>query len=286
MPIIEIKSEQLTAGINTLGSELMYIKGKNGTDFLWNGDESVWGFRAPILFPICGGLKDDTYTYGGKEYTLPKHGFARRSEFSGKQLDSAKAEFTLGSNSETLKAFPFEFRLIITFELTGNDLKITNSVENLTDGEMYFSIGSHEAFACPEGIEEYEIQFPKKQTLQSYPIDGNLLLDKTVRILKNEDKLPLKYDYFSVDALVFKDIIFHKAALVHQNSTKRVEVDFGGVNYFLLWTKPGAKYICLEPWHGIQDSICSDGELSHKEGILRLSKGETFTAVHTLSCFE
>lgn len=286
MSMIEIKSEKLTVGIDSKGSELMYIKGKDGTDFLWNGDPEVWSFRAPILFPICGGLKDDTYTYNGKSYTLPKHGFARRSEFSGRQIDDTKAEFVLESNSETLKNFPFKHRLKITFELMGNELKITNSVENLSSDEMYFSIGSHEALYCPEGIEEYEVRFPGKQTLDSYLIDGNLLLDETVRILDNEDCLPLQYDYFSVDALVFKDIIFNKAMLVHKNSTKRVSVEFDGAGYFLLWTKPGAKYICLEPWHGIQDSIHSDGEIAHKEGIIKLPKGETFTAVHTISCFE
>ena len=78
MAVIEIKNSKLTVGINTCGSELMYINSSRGTEFLWNGDEKMWSYRAPVLFPICGKLKDDTYTYNGKKYILKKHGFARK----------------------------------------------------------------------------------------------------------------------------------------------------------------------------------------------------------------
>ena len=70
MAVIEIKNSKLTVGINTCGSELMYINSSRGTEFLWNGDEKMWSYRAPVLFPICGKLKDDTYTYNGKKYIL------------------------------------------------------------------------------------------------------------------------------------------------------------------------------------------------------------------------
>lgn len=107
MSIIEIKNECLTVGINTLGSELMYINSSGGTEFLWNGDKNVWEYRAPILFPICGGLKDDEYTYKGKKHTLFKHGFASEKEFEGKKLSEAVAEFVLQNDEETLKLYPF-----------------------------------------------------------------------------------------------------------------------------------------------------------------------------------
>lgn len=286
MSIIEIKSDNLTVGINTRGSELMYIKGIGGTEFLWNGNENVWSYRAPVLFPICGGLKEDTYIFEGKKYSLSKHGFARNSEFKGELINNSKAEFTLESDNDTLLKFPFEFKLKIVFELEKNILKVSNIVENLSDKTMYFSVGAHEGYYCPEGIEEYFIEFDEAVTLDSYILDGNLLENNSVRIIENEKCLPLKYEYFAVDALVFKDINFHKASLVHKNTGKKVTVEFNDSNYFLLWTKPGANYICLEPWNGIQDIVDSDYDITKKEGIVSLEPGKSFTAVHKVTCFE
>ena len=285
MTIIEIKNSELSVGINTYGSELMYINSSNGTEFLWNGDKNVWSYRAPILFPICGGLKDDTYKYEGKEYVLKKHGFARKSEFAGTRISDTKAEFVLESNDETLKVYPFEFRLKIIFELEGNKLKISNVVENLSDKEMYFSIGAHEGYSCPEGIEDYEIKFDEEQTLDSYILNGNLLENNSLRIIENANVLPLKYKYFTVDALVFKNIKFSKVTLAHKNSNKKVIVDFDGANYFLLWTKPGANYICLEPWNGVQDIIGSNYDITCKEGLIKLVGGKSHLFEHTIECF-
>lgn len=286
MAIIEIKNDKLAVGINTSGSELMYLNSCGGTEFLWNGDETVWSYRAPVLFPICGGLKDDKYIADGKEYELKKHGFARKSEFKGTLLCDTKAEFVLESNEATMKSYPFEFRLKIVFELLGNCLKVSNIVENLSDKEMYFSIGAHEGYSCPEGIEDYEIRFEEKQTLDSFNLDGNLLENSFVRIIEDSNVLPLKYDYFAVDALVFKDIKFNKATLVHKHSNKKISVEFDKAEYFLLWTKPNANYICLEPWCGIQDIVGSGYDIKTKEGIIKLGKGEAYTFVHRIEVWE
>lgn len=92
--------------------------------------------------------------------------------------------------------------------LYGNKLKVLNIVENLSNSEMYFSVGAHEGYVCPEGIEEYELHFDEKQTLDSYILNGNLLENNSVRIIEDSNILPLKYEYFKVDALVFKNIKF------------------------------------------------------------------------------
>jgi len=286
MAIIEIQNDKLAVGINTLGSELMYINSRSGTEFLWNGDECVWSYRAPVLFPICGGLKEDTYTFKNKTYMLEKHGFASQMEFYGKRINNAKAEFILSSDENTLKEFPFPFTLTIVFEVIGNTLKVSNIVKNMSDEAMYFSIGAHEGYSCPEGIEEYEIRFPDKHTLNSYVLDGNLLTDNVIRMIEDSDTLPLKYEYFAVDALVFKHIAFNSATLVHKNSGRKVQVTFDGADYFLLWTKPGAKYICLEPWHGVQDIVGSSYDITKKEGIIQLPGMQSYTVVHTIACFE
>lgn len=286
MPVIEIKNDKLTVGINTLGSELMYINGEKGTEFLWNGDEKVWTHRAPVLFPICGGLKKDTYNFDGKSFMMKKHGFAEDSEFSGELITDTKAEFVLISNEVTKSVYPFDFKLTIVFELIENKLKVSNVVENLSDGDMFFSIGAHEGYSCPEGIEEYEIQFDDEQTLDSFILTGNLLENDSIKIIENSKKLPLKYEYFEVDALVFKNIKFNKVALAYKDGKKKVAVEFDQAKYFLLWTKPNANYICLEPWCGVQDIVGSDYNLENKEGIIKLEKKQSYSFTHTIECFE
>lgn len=283
MAIIEIKNEYLSVGINTFGSELTYIRANSGEDFLWNGDENVWKLRAPVLFPICGGLKEDSYIYNNKKYNLKKHGFARNSEFEGKAVNSTKAEFILKSSDDTIVAYPFDFVLKITFELIEKKLKVVYDTKNLSEGKMYFSIGAHEGYSCPEGIEEYEIKFEDKKTLDSYILNGNILEDNKIRILENSDTLPLKYEYFLVDALVFKNIDFNKVSLVNKKSGKKIVLEFDKANYFLLWTKPDAKYICLEPWCGVQDIMGSDYDITNKEGIIKLNKNENFEFTHIIT---
>lgn len=286
MPIIELKNDKLTVGINTLGSELAYIRSAGGTEFLWNGDKEVWSLRAPVLFPICGGLKEDKFLYRGHEYHLEKHGFAMEMEFRGTRLCDTAAKFVLESDESTMKQFPFPFRFTLLFELQENTLKVSNIVENTGTEEMFFSVGAHEGYACPEGIEDYEIHFDEKQTLNSFVLNGNLLENHSICVAEDSCVFPLKYKYFAVDALVFKNILFTHATLVHKHSSKRVRVGFDGARYFLLWTKPNAKYICLEPWYGIQDIVGSGYELSEKEGIIRLEAGKSHTSVHTIECFE
>lgn len=280
---IEIKNDKLSVVISTHGAELQSIKGNDGTEFLWQGDEAFWSGRAPVLFPICGGLKDGKFTYREKEYSLTKHGFAKFSEFEGNLISSTKACFTLKSDSKTLSVYPFEFVLTITYELIENSIKVTYNIENPSTEEMYFSIGAHEGYSCPEGIEEYCIEFDEPQTLDSYTVSGILMSDKTVRIAENTKTLPLKYEYFTEDALVFKNVGFNKVFLTNKKSGKKITVSFPGFNNFLIWTVPGAKYVCLEPWCGYPDTVNSDGDFTKKDSVVKLGKGSLYALSHTIS---
>ena len=264
MSIITIKNEKITVDISTTAAEMQSIKA-NGKEYLWNGDPKFWGRRAPALFPICGSLKDDKYMYDGKFYSLNQHGFAKFSEFAVVSATDSCAEFSLCANEETLKNYPFNFDLRIKYTLNEQSIEIEYKVINNDNKDMYFSIGSHEAYSCPEGIEEYEIEFDEAQTLDSLTLVGNLIGSDTVRVAENAKTLPLKYEYFETDALVFKNVKFNKAALTHKKSGKKVTVSFPGFENFLLWTIPGAKYICLEPWCGFPDIIGASENIIEKD---------------------
>ena len=279
--MITIQNSFLKAKFNEVGAELKSLV-CNYTEYIWNGDENFWKGSAPALFPICSGLKDDKYLLDGAEYTLAKHGFAKQKTFELESKQEDSAVFLLKADTETLKQYPFNFELRIAYELIGKKFKVTYKVTNKDTKKMYFSIGAHEGYNCPEGIEDYDICFPQNETLDSSVLVGNVLGDDTVRIIENEDKLALKYDYFAVDALVFKKLVSKSAVLKNRKTGRAVRLQFEGFPYFLLWTKPGAGYICMEPWCGISDSIHSKYDLVNKEGIETADVNETFTRVHSV----
>lgn len=281
--MVHLKNNFMAVEISTAGAELKSVKNAAGREFLWQSDKNVWAGQAPVLFPIAGGLKDDKYILNGKEYTLQKHGYARFCEFELEEKSDASATFKLSSNSESLKVYPFCYELRIIYTLIEKAVEVKYSVTNKSNETMYFSIGAHEGYSCPEGIGEYSIVFDKNETISAYVLNGNLLEHNSVKILDNEKELPLDYKYFKVDALVFKDVKSRSVTLKHNKSTKEIKVDFEGFNYFLLWTKPDAKYICIEPWCGIQDPVDSTYDITKKEGIEELVQGAVFERIHKIT---
>ncbi len=279
--MVTIKTEQITATVAELGAELKSLT-LNGKEYLWQGNPEVWSGSSPLLFPICGGLKDDQYTFNGKTYTMQKHGFARKKIFEVEACSEHSVTLLLQDDAETREQYPFAFELRVIFTTVDSALQVEYRVKNKGEAPMYFSIGAHEGYSTPEGIEDYDVIFPQKETLSATLLDGNLLSDNLLPIIKNSEFLPLYDKYFVIDALVFKNLKSRSATLRNRKTGKAIRVDFPGSDYFLLWHKPAASYICLEPWCGIQDSQHTDGDLTHKEGIIRLDGKQEFSVEHRI----
>ena len=280
--MITLQNDKLTVKIAKLGAELKSMASKD-TEYIWPSRKETWGKSAPLLFPICGGLKDDKYTYMGKEYSLPKHGYGQTVTFDVEEESETRAVFLHTSDEQTRVMYPFDYELRVIYTLEGLSLKVEYKVTNKTDGKMYFSIGAHEGFYTPEGIEDYDVIFPMHETLDAYVLYGNLLSDQKLPIIKDSEVLPLYDKYFTIDALVFKDLKSRSAVLRNRKTGKAIRLDFEFAPYFLLWHKPNANYICLEPWAGIQDIVGSDYDITKKEGIMTLEKEETYEAEHIIT---
>ena len=276
-----LSNKIIKATFSTKGAELISVK-KDGKEKIWIGDPDVWAGQAPILFPICGGLKDDKYIYEGKEYTLQKHGYGRFVEFEVESHSDTKLVFLHRFDSETLSQFPFHYEPRVIYTLENSALKVDYNVKNLGENSMYYSIGAHEGYYCPEGIEEYSVIFDKDENLDSNILNGNLLEYETINVGKNTCELPLKYEYFAVDALVFLNLKSRKVSLKNRKTGEEVGLEFEGHDFFLLWTKPGAKYICMEPWCGCQDFVDANYDFMNKKGIIRLSGIEEKTKTHKI----
>lgn len=280
-----LKNNNINLKINELGAEMKSLSA-NGKEYLWDGKAEVWASSCPLMFPICGGLKDDKYIFDEKEYTLPKHGYAKNTLFEVESATETTAVFLHKSNNETKVQFPFDYELRLIYTLDGNSVGIEYKVDNKSDKTMFFSIGSHEGYYTPEGIEDYDVVFPQNETLNAYVLYGNLLSNQQLPIIKDTNILPLYDKYFTVDALVFKDLKSRSAMLRNRKTGKAVKIDFDYAPYFLLWHKPNAPYICLEPWAGVQDLVGSSYDITQKEGIISLESGKSYLAKHTITIIE
>lgn len=283
--MITLKNEYITVKISEVGAELKSLI-CNDTEYIWEGRKEVWAGSCPLLFPICGGLKDDKYRLDGREYILEKHGYARFKTFEVESKTDTNVVFLQKSDSDTKKQFPFDYELRVIYVLDQKKLKIDYSVKNMSDNTMYFSIGSHEGYYTPEGIEDYDVIFPQSETLNAYVLYGNLLSNQQLPIIKDQNYIPLYDKYFTVDALVFKDLKSKSATLRNRKTGRAVLVDFPDDKYFLLWHKPNSPYICLEPWSGIQDIVGSSYDIEKKEGIISLSAKNEYNHTHSISIIE
>ena len=281
--MVYLQNEELKVELKEIGGEIVSVETKEGKQGIWNGDEKFWKGRAPHLFPICGRLRDNKYIYEGKEYTLLSHGFSRFMEYKVEEKTDTSVTFTVTETEETLKDYPFNFVFKIKYTLRGRQIDTEYIIENTNDKTMYFSVGGHEGYMCEGGIENYYIEFDKNVTLDTHVVEGPIIRHETERILENSNILPLKNDYFKIDALIFKDIDFDAVTIKKNDGTFNVRIDFKGFENLVLWTIPGAPYLCVEPWFGLHDFVDSDYIFENKYSIQKLEAGKTFNAVHTMT---
>lgn len=278
-----IKNEFLTVTIKSKGAEITSVKNTNGVEFMWEADPNVWGFSAPILFPICGGLREDKFFYKGKEYTLAKHGYARVKEFELESCSETDAVYLLRSDEESKKCYPFDYEFRAKFSLNKNSLAVTYEVTNLTDGEMYTSFGGHEAYACPGGIDGYTVTFDEVENLDAACLEGNHFNYETRSIGENTNTIALKDDYFKTDALAFLTLKSRGVVLSANDGSRKIRVEYPEHPYVLLWTTYKAPYLCIEPWLGMPDRVDANQQITDKEGIIKIEKGDKCVRTHTIT---
>jgi galactose mutarotase-like enzyme len=273
----EINNPYLSVKISLHGAELQSIKNKRDHyEYLWQGNSDYWSRRAPVLFPIVGKLKDDTYYINGKAYYMSQHGFARDQVFSLYEATDNSLSFQLKENIETLKSYPYNFSLIITYTLIDKSLHVTYQVKNTSQESMPFSIGGHPAFNMKK---DSYLRFDKS-SLESYQVTAGGIDKDPITILLDQGKLYLEPSTFDKDALIFKDL--NVVELVDQNHSVTLSCD--GFPYLGIWSKPlGAPFVCLEPWYGLGDLVNHDQDIFNKEGIILLEQGKAFNCKYTIN---
>ena len=296
-----IENELLCIEIADHGAELVRIYDKEkGRDVLWEGDPAWWGRHAPVLFPHVGKHAQNEFRVHGRVYPAGQHGFARDMEFACVESTPDSVTHLLVSSDQTRGSYPFDFELKIRHVLTGKVLEIHWEVKNSGQEPMYFSIGGHPAFRLPDGqMAKCQLCFEGKQSLRYLLLDpagSGLVLPGEVHILQLDDgkvyldalrdgSEVLSEHMFDRDALIFDDCQFEKVRLLLPGGEPYLEMEAPDFPNFGIWSKPGAPFVCLEPWAGRTDDLGFCGELSEKPGINALGQGAVYQKSYSIRLF-
>lgn len=282
--LLTLKDQGFTAQIETLGAELKSYKNETGKEFIWNSNPDFWPRSSPLLFPSIGNLRNGRTIINGTEYEIPKHGFARDTDMEYEIEADNKISFFCQENEETLKCYPFRFRLRLTYELNGPALHITYLVTNKDDKDMYYHLGAHPGFMCPleedEKFSDYVLKFPCEETCDSPTYDlENMQFDpvNSKRYLDHSDTLKLDYSLFNIDALVFPHLKSKSVQLLNPSTGKGIQVDYPDFATIAFWTPADieAPLLCIEPWNGAAIFADEDDHFVNKKDIQTLKAGES-----------
>lgn len=285
---VTISSPQLRAQVSAQGAELVRLQDEQGHDWLWDGDPVFWAGRSPLLFPVVGRVRNDRIRVNGSGYDLPKHGFARTSVFEIEEARPSLCRLRLRASEATLQRYPFPFQLDVIYEVEGVTLRITAAVANMGSSAMSVSFGFHPAFRWPLPYgaprEAHKILFQHEEPAPvRRPVEGLLSREAEPSPLQGRT-LVLDDTLFEADALVF-DQLRSRSVEYGAPGSASLRVDFPDMPHLGIWTKPGARFICIEPWQGHADPQDYEGEFSGKPGIVSVQPGETsrFTIAVTIN---
>lgn len=280
-----------------LGAELISYK-LDGIEKLHQGQDCVdengriyWKRHFPVLFPIVGKLKQNKTIINGRTYEMTQHGFARDMDFEPiSKLDNFHS-YVLRSNASTLVKYPYDFALYVTYRTDGNKLTTMYKVVNEGDNNMSFGIGGHPAFKIDRDAllnDEYYLEFEQNEEKIHflYLVDGLVGTEYAKNVMQDTRRLPINAHSFDNDALIMKGITSNKISLKRKTGNKTLlTMDFEGFPYLAVWSKPGAPFICLEPWYTTADTVKSSGVFTQKTDLITLAPKKEFECKYTVEFF-
>ncbi|MBR8830234.1 MAG: hypothetical protein N5P05_002895 [Chroococcopsis gigantea SAG 12.99] len=199
----------------------------------------------PILFPICGNLPDNTYEYGGVEYTLKQHGFARDLPWAvrGHSTDGgASLTLVLTSNEVTRRQYPFDFEVVFTYVFKGDSLKIYQEFINLSTEVMPFSVGFHPYFRVNDkkalSFNIPGIQYQNKEDGSLHDFDGTF-----------------DFNASEID-VAFLDVKRSNCSFKDSSAGIEIHLDYTDIySTLVFWTVKGKDFVCVEPWSAPRNSF-------------------------------
>lgn len=278
--LFELENSCLRVCADTRGAQLMSIRSA-GVEYLWQADPAYWSNRAPNLFPYIARLTEGRYTYRGKSYSLPRHGFAPGSDFELSSRSAGSMTLRLESSAATLEMYPFRFAYFITYRLDGDTLRIENRVESRDEKTMYFGLGGHPGINVPldKGLsfEDYFLEFPPCSPRRVEFTDDCFVTGRDEPFPLENNRLPLRHSLFDNDAVVLRGVT-GPVTLRSERGAHSVTLSAPGFPVLGFWHKPktDAPYVCLEPWTSLPSRSGVVEDLETQPDLLSLPSGQTF----------
>ena len=282
----ELSAGDLTASVLAHGAELCSLR-KGGVPYLYEGDaKEFWPKSAPILFPAVGRSAKDIWCIEGKNYPMPRHGFARDLLWDADCGSDDFVELSLVDSAATLKHYPFSFSLTAEYRLSPTALTCTYRLTNEDERSVPFSFGLHPAFRWPlePGLSRTatRVRFPRKMRAERVLLEDGLRTKTREALIKNSDVLPLADGLFNRDALVLRNPEVEELVLEAEGSPRRIRLTFSPCTWLGIWSKPGAPFVCLEPWRGVASKVGDTTDVESKDAIEWLAPGAVFEYVMTI----
>ena len=278
MPAItRISNPYLSVEVASLGAEMQSLTTPDGKSWLWNGDATYWAGRSPILFPIVGKAPDNRLTIEGKSYEMAQHGFARRSDFTLAAANDFMCRYELSASEATRAAYPFDFRLSVTHALFGAKLTVAAEVENLDSRPMPFGLGYHPAFVWPlpgAAGKPHTVTLDNGAEPPYLGLDNGLITPQKLPSPFKAGSLTLDPALFEADALVFPEGAGTGLTYAAQGGPE-LKFSFENLPNLALWQKPGAPFLCIEPWHGMAAESGGSDDLAQRPYVVILPPAET-----------
>ncbi|WP_105371703.1 aldose 1-epimerase family protein [Neorhizobium huautlense] len=261
-----IANQHLTVDVSSLGAEMQSLATADGRSWLWNGDAAFWNGRSPVLFPIVGKASENGIGIEGRSYEMAQHGFARRSEFDLVAATETMCRYELAASDMTRAVYPFEFLLAVEHALNGLKLTVSAEVENRDTRPMPFGLGFHPAFLWPLPGAEGKAHIVTLDNSVEPPLVrlGNGLIDPERRDSPfKAGRLILDHAMFEADAMIFPEGAGEGLAYAAEDGPA-LKFSFENLPNLALWQKPGAPFICIEPWHGTAADLGGSDDLAKR----------------------
>lgn len=274
--IVTIGCAALRAEISDAGAEVQRLQDAAGRDLLWNGDPAFWTGRAPLLFPMVGRAAGDAILVDGVRYPMRQHGFARHSRFAILEADADRCRFALAATEATRAAFPFAFRLLVDYRICDAALTIRARVANEDRRAMPVAFGFHPAFRWPlpgaASRAGHALTFERDEPAPVRRLEAGLLAPAPVASPVVDRRLALDDALFAHDALVF-DRLSSRRVAYSAPGAPTIDIDFPDMPTLGVWSKPGAGFVCIEPWQGFASPADFDGEFATRPGVVLIEPG-------------
>ncbi len=283
-----ISNEFLTVDVSSLGAEMQALDTSDGKSWLWNGDAAFWSGRSPVLFPIVGKAPGDAVMIDGQSYHMNQHGFARRAEFSLASSSDAMCRFELASSPTTKAVFPFEFLLAVEHVLEGRKLTVAAEVSNRDERPMPFGLGFHPAFVWPlpdAAGQDHIVTLDNQAEPAMARLEGGLIAPGKLASPFKAGRLVLDHSMFEQDAMIFPEGA-GKGLRYGVEGGPSLHFTFENLPNLALWQKPGAPFLCVEPWHGMAAEKDGSKELAKRPYSLTLPPGEVRRFAFTVEIVE